>query len=65
LRLKNEKQEDAIQAVHSDNGSKLETLISKPFSMTWVLNTSFRVLICLPRMAWWKVKIEPCARWLG
>jgi hypothetical protein len=65
LRLKNEKHEDAIQAVHSDNGLKLETLISKPFSMTWVLNTSFRVLIRLPRMAWWKGKIEPCARWLG
>jgi hypothetical protein len=43
----------------------LETLISKPFAMTWVLNTSFRVCIRLPRMAWWKGKTEPCVRWLG
>jgi hypothetical protein len=25
-----------------------KTLTSKPFAMTWVLNTSFRVYICLP-----------------
>jgi hypothetical protein len=42
-----------------------ETLASKPFVMTWVLNTSFRVRIRLPRMAWWKGKTEPCVRWLG
>jgi hypothetical protein len=33
-----------------------ETLILKPFVMTWVLNTSFRVRICLPRMVLWKGK---------
>jgi hypothetical protein len=33
-----------------------ETLASKPFAMIWVFNTSFRVCICLPRMAWWKGK---------
>jgi hypothetical protein len=33
-----------------------ETLVSKPFAMTWVLNTSFRVCIRLPRKAWWKGK---------
>jgi hypothetical protein len=43
----------------------LKTLVLKPFSMTWVLNTSFRVHIRLPGMAWWKGKIEPYARWLG
>jgi hypothetical protein len=39
-----------------------ETLILKPFAMTWVLNTSFRVRICLPRMVLWKGKTEPCRR---
>jgi hypothetical protein len=33
-----------------------ETLVSKPFAMTWVLNTSFRVYIRLPRMVLWKRK---------
>jgi hypothetical protein len=42
-----------------------ETLILKPFSMTWVLNTSFRVRIRLPRMVLWKGKTEPCVRLLG
>jgi hypothetical protein len=42
-----------------------ETLASKPFTMTWVLNTSFRVRIHLPRMVFWKGKKEPCVRWLG
>jgi hypothetical protein len=41
-----------------------EILTSKTFAMTWVLNISFRVRIHLPRMAWWKGKIGPCARWL-
>jgi hypothetical protein len=40
----------------------LKTLASKPFAMTWVLNTSFRARIRLPIMAWWKGKIEPCVR---
>jgi hypothetical protein len=42
-----------------------ETLILKPFAMTWVFNTSFRVCIRLPRMVLWKGKTEPCVRWLG
>jgi hypothetical protein len=42
-----------------------ETLASKPFSMTWVLNTSFRVCIHLLRMVLWKGKTEPFVRWLG
>jgi hypothetical protein len=42
-----------------------ETLILKPFAVTWVLNTSFRVRIRLPRMVLWKGKIGPCERWLG
>jgi hypothetical protein len=41
-----------------------QTLASKPFVMTWVLNTSFRVRIRLPKMVLWKGKIEPCVRWL-
>jgi hypothetical protein len=43
----------------------LKTLASKPFAMTWVLNTSFRVRIRLPRIVFWKGKTEPCVRWLG
>jgi hypothetical protein len=42
-----------------------ETLSSKPFAMTWVLNTNFQVCIRLPRMVLWKGKTEPCVRWLG
>jgi hypothetical protein len=42
-----------------------ETLILKPFAMIWVLNTSFRVCIRLPRMVLWKGKTGPCVRWLG
>jgi hypothetical protein len=42
-----------------------ETLILKPFAMTWVLNTNFRVRIRLPIMVLWKGKTEPCVRWLG
>jgi hypothetical protein len=42
-----------------------ETLILKPFAMTWVLNTSFRDRIRLPRMVLWKGKIGPCVRLLG
>jgi hypothetical protein len=30
-----------------------EILASKPFAMTWILNTSFRVRIRLPRMVLW------------
>jgi transposase InsO family protein len=52
LTLRNERHKDAIRAIRSDNGSDSETLVSKPFAMTWVLNTSFRVCICLPRMVW-------------
>jgi hypothetical protein len=42
-----------------------ETLVLKPFAMTWVLNTSFRVRIRLPIMVLWKGRTEPCVRWLG
>jgi hypothetical protein len=41
------------------------TLASESFAMNWVLNTSFRVSIRLPKMVWWKGKTEPCVRWLG
>jgi hypothetical protein len=37
-----------------------ETLILKPFAMTWVLNTSFRVRIRLPRTVLSKGKTGPC-----
>jgi hypothetical protein len=34
----------------------LKTLVSKPFAMTWVLNTSSLVRIHLPKTVWWKGK---------
>jgi hypothetical protein len=42
-----------------------ETLILKPFAMTWVSNINFRVRIRLPRMVLWEGKTGPCVRWLG
>jgi hypothetical protein len=42
-----------------------ETHVLKPFAMTWVLNTSFRVHIRLPIMVLWKGKTGPCVRLLG
>jgi hypothetical protein len=42
-----------------------ETLVLKPFAMTWVFKTSFRVRICLPRMVLWKGRTGPCVKWLG
>jgi hypothetical protein len=64
LRLRNERHGDAIRAIRSDNGSELKNSL-KPLAMTWVLNTSFRVRIRLPRMVLWKGRTGPCARWLG
>jgi hypothetical protein len=54
LRLKNERHRYANRAIRSDNGLEFKTLALTLFAMTWVLNTSFRVRIRLPRMAWWK-----------
>jgi hypothetical protein len=34
----------------------LETLTSKPFAMTWVLNTSFRVVYASPEWCYGKEK---------
>jgi transposase InsO family protein len=65
LRLRNERHGDAIRAIHSDNGSEFRNSRFETFSMTWVLSTSFRVHIRLPRMVLWKRRTGPCARWLG
>jgi hypothetical protein len=53
-------EQSAVTMAHN-----LETLVLKRFAMTWVLNTSFRVRIRLPRMVLWKGKTEPCVGWLG
>jgi hypothetical protein len=63
LRLKNERHGDAIRAICSDNGFEFRNSCFETFCMTWVLNTSFRVRICLPRMVL-KGNTEPCVRWL-
>jgi hypothetical protein len=64
LRLRNERHGDAIRAIVVTMAQNSETLVLKPFAMTWVLNTIFRVRIRLPRMLLWKGKIGPCVRWL-
>jgi hypothetical protein len=53
-------EQSAVTMAHNS-----ETLVLKLFAMTWVLNTSFQVRICLPRMVLLKGKTEPCVRWLG
>jgi hypothetical protein len=65
LRLRNERHGDAIQVIRGDNGSELKNSRFGTFCHDLVLNISFRVRIRLPRMAWWKAKIEFCVRWLG
>jgi hypothetical protein len=65
LRLRNERHGDAIEQSVVTMARNSETLVLKPFAMTWVLSTSFRVRIRLPRMVLWKVRTGPCARWLG
>jgi hypothetical protein len=65
LRLRNERHGDAIRAIRVTMAQNSETLVLKPFAMTWVLNTNFRVRIRLLRMVLWKGKTEPCVRWLG
>jgi hypothetical protein len=65
LRLKNERHRDAIWAIHNDNDSEFRNSHFETFCHDLVLNISFRVRICLPRMAWWEGKTEPCVRWLG
>jgi transposase InsO family protein len=41
LRLRNERHGDAIRAIRSAMARNSETLVLKPFAMTWVLNISF------------------------
>jgi hypothetical protein len=64
LRLRNESTEMPYEQSAVTMAQNSETLVLKPFAMTWVLNTSFRVRIRLPRMVSWKEKTGPCVRWL-
>jgi transposase InsO family protein len=54
LRLRNERQEMSYELSAVIMARNSETLILKPFAMTWVMSTSFRVRIRLPRMVLWK-----------
>jgi transposase InsO family protein len=56
LRLRNERHGDAIRAIHGDNGSEFRNSCFETFTMTWVLKTSFRIRIRLPKMVLWKGK---------
>jgi transposase InsO family protein len=54
LRLRNERQEMSYELSAVIMARNSETLILKPFAMTWVMSTSFRVRIRLSRMVLWK-----------
>jgi hypothetical protein len=54
LRLRTERHGDAIRLSAVIMARNSETLVLKPFVMTWVLSTNFRVRIRLPRMVLWK-----------
>jgi hypothetical protein len=41
LRLKNDRHEDAMRAIRSENGSEFKNSRFETFYMTWVLNISF------------------------
>jgi hypothetical protein len=56
LRLRNEGTEMPYERSAVTMARNSETLVSKPFAMTWVLNTSFRVRIRLLRMVLWNGK---------
>jgi transposase InsO family protein len=65
LRLRNERHGDAIRAIRSDNGSEFRNSHFETFCHDLGLEHQFRICIRLPRMVLWKVKTEPCVRWLG
>jgi hypothetical protein len=50
LRLRNERHGNVIRSICSDNVLEFGNSRFETFVMTWVLNTSFRVCIRLPRM---------------
>jgi hypothetical protein len=65
LRLRNKCTEMPNEQSAVTMAQNSKALVLKLFAMTWVLNTSFRVRIQLPRMVLWNGKTEPCVRWLG
>jgi transposase InsO family protein len=65
FRLRNERHEDAIRAIRSDNGSELKNSRFETFCNDSGLEHQFSSPYTPPRMAWWKGKKEPCVIWLG
>jgi transposase InsO family protein len=65
LRLRNERQGDAIRAIRSDNGSEFRNSHFETFCHDLGLEHQFQVHIRLPRMVLWKGRTGPCVRWLG
>jgi transposase InsO family protein len=64
LRLRNERHEDAIRAIRSDNGSEFRNSHFKTFCHDLGLEHQFSSPYTPSRMVLWKGKIEPCVRWL-
>jgi transposase InsO family protein len=64
LRLRNERHEDVIQAIRSDNGLKFRNSRFETFCHDLGLEHQFSSLYMPPRMVLWKGKTKPCVRWL-
>jgi transposase InsO family protein len=65
LRLRNERHEDAIRAIRSDNRSEFRNSRFETFCHDLGLEHQFSSLYTPPRMVLWKGKIGLCVRWLG
>jgi transposase InsO family protein len=65
LWLRNERHEDAIGAIHSDNGTEFRNSHFETFCHDLGLEHQFSSPYTPPGMVLWKEKTEPCVRWLG
>jgi transposase InsO family protein len=65
LRLRNERHEDDIRAIRSDNGSEFRNSHFETFCNDLGLEHQFSSPYMPPRMVLWKGRIEPCVKWLG
>jgi transposase InsO family protein len=65
LRLKNERNGDAIRAIRFNNGSEFINSHFETFFMIWVSYINSLLPMWLVRMVWLRRKIVPFVRWLG
>jgi hypothetical protein len=64
LRLKNERNEDDVRAIHSDSGSEFKNSRFETFFHDLGLKHQFLLPMWLVRMVWLRGKIVPFVRWL-